>query len=254
MFLSWATWNALPCFDFGGNLYSTSIMYIPRRMSMQTLNNLLTAAIIPFVFCLHFVILWFVLFCILFVFRAFVLCRCSNATVIKQRDRCLPYSQITIYNPLHYSSPITQGHLGVLERFDVKSYDGKSSALMFCEGKQPIKIRFEKHVWFWFRRVFSTHSFLGQPQSFRTLILRGGDLHTLAVVKRVLRYGLHALQVIWSIGAVVIGAAATAAAAVCWCPLQCMRLEALYLNANKADLDFDSCNPTTHPIYNRCSV
>ena len=100
----------------------------------------------------------------------------------------------------------------MLERFDVKSYDGKSSALMFCEGKQPNKIRFEKHFWIRFRCVCFTHRFLGQPQSFRTLILRGSDLHTLAVVKRVLRYGLHALQVIYSIVAVV---AAAAAAAVC---------------------------------------
>jgi hypothetical protein len=35
----------------------------------------------------------------------------------------------------------------------------------------------------------------GLPHSFRTLIIRGSDLATLAVLKRVLSYGLHVLQV-----------------------------------------------------------
>jgi hypothetical protein len=89
--------------------------------------------------------------------------------------------------PLTISSPIHEGHLGSLENFQVKSYEGKASALMCCQGR---------------------------PHSFRTLIIRGADLVTLAVVKQVLRYGLHALQVIAVAAAVAVAADAGAGVVV----------------------------------------
>ena len=105
-------------------------------------------------------------------------------------------------------SPITSGYLGLLQDFSVQHYENHKSALMFCQG---------------------------DPHSFKTLILRGADLATLAVLKHVLRYSLHVLQVRF--------AAAAAANVMHPCHTkQCLRLEALYMNANKADLEFDTCN------------
>ncbi len=68
----------------------------------------------------------------------------------------------------------------------MKTYEGKPSALMSCQC---------------------------QAHRFRTLILRGADLSTLAAVKRVLLYGLHVLQVIDADAAASAAAAAAAAAA-----------------------------------------
>ena len=100
----------------------------------------------------------------------------------------------------------------------MQHYENHKSALMFCQGN---------------------------PHSFKTLILRGADLATLAVLKNVLRYSLHVLQVRFA-----AAAAAAAAAANVMHPChtkQCLRLEALYMNANKADLEFDTCNTSPHP-------
>ncbi len=70
-------------------------------------------------------------------------------------------------------------------------------------------------------------------------------MQALSIVKRVLRYALHVCQVNLVVDSAAAAAAAAAINAAALHPVslsQCMRLEALYMSANKSDLEFDACN------------
>ena len=81
----------------------------------------------------------------------------------------------------------------------------------------------------------------GPSHCFRTLILRGADLATLAVVKRVLRHSLHVLQCMRL-------EALYAYLPLTLLPLLCINsLGCRYMSANRADLEFDSCTVHNAP-------